>query len=236
MTDVAKARQVYTIDALQPNPQRAVVLFSGGMDSTTLLALACWEYREVHPLSFQYGQRHQVELWHAQRIAGDAGLPWRWVDLAGLADLWEGAPLMRNAPDTLPTRRRPEEIAAAGASPAIVPGRNMIFISYGVALAAALGGGDVLIGCNADDAAGFPDCGLDFLAAARSAAQHGSGVRLRAPLVKMTKPQIVAMGRNLGVDFSRTWSCYRPVSNTPCGQCDACSLRAGALEGARVWP
>jgi 7-cyano-7-deazaguanine synthase len=212
---------------------RAVVLFSGGMDSTTLLALACWTYREVHPLAFQYGQRHQIELSFAQDIVRSAGLPWRWVEI----DLsqWSSGPLLKAAPDTLPTHRTPDVIREAGASPAIVPGRNLLFVAYGIALAASLGGADVLIGCNADDAAGFPDCRLPTIGGLATAAREGAGCDVRAPFAKMTKAQIVAMGRNLGVDYAKTWSCYRPSGWQPCGQCDACSMRATAEREAHVW-
>jgi 7-cyano-7-deazaguanine synthase len=213
---------------------RAVVLFSGGMDSTTLLALACWTYREVHPLAFQYGQRHQIELLYAQRIVAAAGLPWRWVEIDGAT--WPDAPLLRQSADDLATGRTPEAIRGGGDSSAIVPARNLLFLGYGIALAASLGGGDVLIGCNADDAAGFPDCRVATLAGMAQAARDGAGCNVVAPFARLTKSQIVALGRNLGVDYTRTWSCYRPSGHQPCGQCDACALRAAAEREAGIWP
>jgi 7-cyano-7-deazaguanine synthase len=214
---------------------RAVVLFSGGMDSTTLLALACWTYREVHPLAFQYGQRHQIELVYAQRIVAAAGLPWRWVEIDSTTWSTESA-LLARSPDRLPVGRGPAAIQHGGESPAIVPARNLLFLGYGIALAASLGGADVLIGCNADDASGFPDCRVETLSAMATAAREGARCNVVAPFARLAKSQIVALGQNLGVDYARTWSCYRPSGSEPCGGCDACALRAAAEREAGIWP
>lgn len=215
--------------------ERAVVLFSGGVDSTTLLALARWEYRDVRAVTFTYGQHHAIELDCAHRIAHAAGVPY---ELVGI-DLpwWKESALLTGAVEQ---GRSSDEIRMGGVPRAFLPGRNLVFLTFAFSYAAMLGGADVLIGATIADVAGFPDCREAFLEGmnrvAPTAFEHGTTVRLRAPFARMTKGQVMALGRNLGVDFSRTWSCYDPVGGEPCRRCDACVVRAEGEREMALWP
>jgi 7-cyano-7-deazaguanine synthase len=211
-------------------PARAVVLLSGGLDSTTVLALVREQGFDAYALSFRYGQRHAAELDAAARIADALGAAEHLVLDLGL-DAIGGSAL--TADIAVPKGRAPE--AMAGDIPVTyVPARNTIFLAYGLAWAEVLGADDIFIGVNALDYSGYPDCRPDFIAAfeamARLATRTGvegtSKVRIQTPLIAMTKAEIIKTGEALGVDYALTVSCYDPgEAGRACGQCDACRLR-----------
>jgi 7-cyano-7-deazaguanine synthase len=216
----------------------AICLVSGGMDSAVALAEARAAGRECHALSFDYGQRHRVELEAAARVAASLGaIEHRLVriDLSALG----GSAL--TADIAVPKGRNPDEIGR-GVPLTYVPARNTTFLSVALGWAETLGGREIWIGVNALDSSGYPDCRPEFLAAfealARVAtaagAQRGESFAIRAPLVAMSKAEIVRRGLELGVDFALTHTCYDPVSSEgsvlACGRCDACLLR---LKGFR---
>ena len=210
----------------------AVVLLSGGMDSAVTLAIARAEGFTVHALTFDYGQRHAVEVNAACAVAATAGVVSHrlvQIDLAqfggsALTDPGIGVPLHDSA----------DEISD-GIPATYVPARNTIFLSYALALAETAGARDVFIGVNAQDRGGYPDCRPEYLEAFERMAGLATAagpVRIHAPLSGMTKTWIVRKGIELGVDFSLTLSCYDPSYGTPCGRCDACLLRDRAFAEA----
>ncbi len=202
--------------------RRAVVLLSGGVDSATVLALAARDGFEVHALSFDYGQRHRVELDAARRL----GVHYAVVQHVVIdidPTVFGGAVLTGGD-----RRFGPEESPAT-----YVPARNTLFLSYAVAWAEALGARDVFLGPNADDARGYPDCREPYLRAfervAELGTQAGAGLTLHAPLVCRSKQEVVELARSFNVPLELTWSCYFPTSaGDPCGGCDACRLRSAA--------
>lgn len=217
-------------------PSRAVVLLSGGLDSATCLLIALGEATEVFALSFDYGQRHGVELDRARRLAERYGAAaHRIVRL----DLPAGS-------SALTDRSRDVPRHALGAEPipaTYVPGRNTLFLAHAVAWGETIGAGDIYIGANALDYSGYPDCRPEFLEAFERTANLGTkaGVqgaltfRIRAPLLRLTKGDIVARASALGLDFSLTSSCYDPTpAGRPCGACDSCLLRAKGFRMARL--
>jgi 7-cyano-7-deazaguanine synthase len=207
----------------------AVVLVSGGIDSTVLLALSCWSYDRVVGLHVTYGQRALPnELDAARSICRAGGIELRCVTVDPA--LWKQVPLC--GADGLPLDRNPTAIRDGGIPRSFVPGRNVVFLAHGIALAGILGGATVLFGATATDASGYPDCGADFvraMAAVSLTALPEQPTTVRAPLLWLAKRQVVALGRSLAVDFDATWSCYSPVRLGACGRCDACVLRAEAL-------
>ena len=215
--------------------KKAVVLLSGGMDSATALALAVREGFECHALSVNYGQRHQAELAAAQRLAAMLGARQHRVIALDLK-AFGGSAL------TDPSIDVPNEGAADGIPVTYVPARNTIFLSLALAWAEVLGANAIFIGANAVDYSGYPDCRPDYLRAyeamanlATRAAVEGSRLVLHAPLVLMTKAQIILAGIEAGVDFSLTVSCYQAdASDGACGACDACRIRRAGFAAARV--
>ncbi|MCS6913429.1 MAG: 7-cyano-7-deazaguanine synthase QueC [Myxococcales bacterium] len=209
---------------------RAVVLLSGGLDSTTTLALARSQGFEVHALTFRYGQRHQVELEAARAVAAHLGVARHWILPLELRALG-GSALTTEA--EVP-KGRSEAERAAGIPVTYVPARNTIFLSLALALAEVVDARDIFIGISAVDSSGYPDCRPEFLAAfqrlahlaTRAAVEGGRPVTLQAPLLHLSKAQIIQRGLALGVDYGLTRSCYDPtVSGAACGACDACLLR-----------
>ena len=225
-----------------PDPAtRAVVLLSGGLDSATALAIAQREGRECVALSFDYAQRHRVELAAAGRVAEAAGVE-RHVVLALDLRAMGGSALTA---DIEVPKDRPEgdlDAAARGEDIPVtyVPGRNLIFLSCACALAEASHCGEVWIGVNAIDYSGYPDCRPAFIEAFERAAGlatrvgvEGHPVRIRTPLAEMTKADIIRTASDLGVDLGLTYSCYDPQEGgLPCGRCDACALRARGFRNA----
>lgn len=203
---------------------RAVVLLSGGLDSATVLALARRDGREVLALSFRYGQRHERELELAARLATDASAEHLVVDLDG--GLFSGSALTDRSIDV-----PHDEAAEEGIPVTYVPARNLVMLSMAVAIAESRGAEEVWIGANAVDYSGYPDCRPEFLSAFERAARLGTragvesnGISIVAPLVHLTKAEIIRSGLEAGVDYSKTWSCYEGRARA-CGRCDSCLLR-----------
>ena len=205
---------------------KAVVLLSGGLDSATCLAIARERGFECHCLNFLYGQRHAYESGCALRIARDLGAAdYRTVQVE--VGLFKGSALTDDI-----------EVPKGGADHGIpvtyVPARNTVFLSYALAWAESLGAEAIFIGVNALDYSGYPDCRPEYVEAfqrmadlATKAGVEGRGPRIEAPLIAMTKAEIIREGVRLGVDYSTTFSCYDPqAGDEPCGLCDSCRLRA----------
>jgi 7-cyano-7-deazaguanine synthase len=206
---------------------KAVVLLSGGLDSTTVLAMASAEGFECYALSFRYGQRHGVELAAASRVAAAFGAQHAIVDI----DLTMfGGSALTDASIAVPRHRADTtEIPVT-----YVPARNTIFLSFALAWAETLGAGDIFIGVSAIDYSGYPDCRPEYIAAyermanlATKAAVTGErAVRIHTPLVSLSKAETIQRGLALGVDYGMTHSCYDPdPAGVPCGTCDSCVLR-----------
>ena len=213
-----------------PNsPPRAIVLLSGGMDSAVCLAIARSLGFECHALSFQYGQRHASELDAAGAVARALGVAeHRLVDIDLRA--FGGSALTDDI--DVPADRTPAEIGR-DIPLTYVPARNTVFLSYALAHAEVIGARDIYIGVNAVDFSGYPDCRPAFIAAFQATARLGTrltDLTIRAPLLRMTKAEIVARGQSLGVDFGVTRTCYDPDDDgRGCGRCDACRLRLTAF-------
>jgi len=210
--------------------RRAVVLVSGGLDSATVLAIARDDGFQPYALSFDYGQKHRFELEAARRIC-EANRVARHVVYR--LDPWalESSALTSNVP--VPKDRSDDEMAA-GIPITYVPARNTIFLAVALGWAEMLDAGDLFIGVNAVDYSGYPDCRGEFIAAFEKLASLAtkSGVegttrwRVHAPLISLSKAEIITRGTGLGVDYALTHSCYDPdESGRPCGHCDACQLR-----------
>ena len=210
--------------------RRAVVLLSGGLDSATVLAMARSEGYEPYAISFRYGQRHAVELAAAERVAQSQGVA-RHVTIDLDLRKFGGSALTGDL--AVPKHATADEIGSQ-IPVTYVPARNTIFLSLALAFAETIDCGDIFLGVNALDYSGYPDCRPEYLAAyeamanlATKAAVEGRWrVKLHAPLVHLTKAQIIARGLALGVDYSLTSSCYDPSPDgAACGHCDSCLLR-----------
>tara|TARA_B100000959_G_scaffold273726_1_gene324597 strand:- start:2341 stop:3000 length:660 start_codon:yes stop_codon:yes gene_type:complete len=207
----------------------AVVLLSGGLDSATVLAIANDSGFDCHALSFEYGQRHNIELDCAKKVAKALGVASHIVSNIDLS-VWGGSALTGDI-DV------PKEGAENGIPITYVPARNTIFLSHALGFAEAIGARDIFIGVNAVDYSGYPDCRGKFLDAfqemanlATKAGVEGDPFSIHAPLLEMTKVEIIRRGLALGVDYSMTQSCYDPTSDgKPCMCCDACRLRGAAF-------
>jgi len=222
-------------------PPSAVLLLSGGLDSTTLLALATREGYAVHAMSFRYGQRHAHELTAARAVATKYGVA-RHVVVEIDLRVFGGSALTA---DIDVPKDRDAAAMSTGVPITYVPARNTIFLSYALAWAEVLGARDIFIGVNALDYSGYPDCRPEYIAEferlaklATRAGVEGDSVRIRAPLLHLTKREIIDLGTSLGVDYSLTTSCYDPdESGAACGHCDACQLRLkGFIDGGRSDP
>jgi len=210
--------------------QKAVILLSGGLDSATVLAIAKAEGYELYALSFSYGQRHAWELEAARRVAASIGVAEHRIAEIDLR-AFGGSAL--TADIDVPKGRAPEEMSH-GIPITYVPARNTIFLGYALAWAEVLGAGDIFLGVNALDYSGYPDCRPEYIAAfekmanlaTKAGVEGRQELKIRTPLIAMTKAQIIATGIELGVDYALTSSCYDPSSSgAPCGQCDSCLLR-----------
>src|SRR5688500_16830526 len=220
----------------------AILLLSGGLDSTTMLALATSERYEVHALTFRYGQRHEHEVEAARRIASRYRVA-RHVVMDIDLRAFGGSALTGSAP--IP-KDRSDATIASGIPVTYVPARNTIFLSFALAWAEVLGARDIFIGVNAIDYSGYPDCRPEYLAAfeqlatlaTRSGVEGEGAVRVRAPLLHLSKREIIELGATLGVDYSATTTCYDPdATGAACGRCDACILRLrGFAEGGLADP
>ena len=210
--------------------KRAVVLLSGGLDSSTVLAIAKQEGFEVYALSFDYGQHHSIELEAARRVALDLGARQHVVAKIDLR-VFGGSALTSDIP--VPKGRSVEEMG--GDIPiTYVPARNTVFLSFALAWAEVLKTGHIFIGVNALDYSGYPDCRPEFIAAFETLANLATktGVEkttcceIHTPLIALSKKEIIERGLALGVDYAMTSSCYDPTDDgAGCGQCDSCLLR-----------
>jgi len=220
---------------IMPDAARAIVLVSGGLDSATTLAIAKRDGFALYALSFRYGQRHAIEVAAAREVCRRIGVTEHAIVDIDLRFVG-GSALTDDLP--VPKGRSAGEMAH-GIPVTYVPARNTIFLSYALAWAEVLGAGDVFLGVNALDYSGYPDCREEYLAAfermanlaTRASVEGGTRFRIRAPLVSLSKREIIATGLGLGVDYGMTRSCYDPdPDGAACGQCDSCALR---LKGFR---
>lgn len=231
-------------DSFSPSstPKKAVVLLSGGLDSATVLAMATAQGYACHALSFRYGQRHAVELERAKAIAQIQGAVEHKIAEIDLR-LFGGSAL---TDDIAVPKSRAVADMESGIPITYVPARNTVFLSFALAYAEVIGAYDIFIGVNVLDYSGYPDCRPAFIRAYEDMANlataqgvEGRGrITIHTPIMQMNKAQIIAQGLKLGVDYSQTLSCYDPSeTGAPCGQCDACILRAkgfkeaGAVDG-----
>jgi 7-cyano-7-deazaguanine synthase len=219
--------------------KKAVILLSGGLDSTTALAVAKVQGYQPYALSFRYGQRHLAELDAASRVAKTLGVK---EHLIAQIDLrrFGGSALTSDL-------QVPKGRAAAAMAEAIpvtyVPARNTVFLSFALAWAEVLGASDIFIGVNALDYSGYPDCRPEYIQAyeqmanlaTKAAVEGRQKLRIQAPLIHLSKGEIIRKGLELGVDYALTSSCYDPSpAGQPCGQCDSCLLRAKGFAEAGI--
>ena len=219
--------------------KKAVVLLSGGLDSTTMMAIARAHGYEIYCLSFRYGQRHAMELEAARRVAGAFNAKEHMIMDMDLAKIG-GSALTGDI--EVPKGRNEGEMK--GEIPVTyVPARNTIFLSYALAWAEVLGASDIFIGVNAIDYSGYPDCRPEYIEAfermanlaTRAGVEGKTRVRIRTPLIHMTKAGIIRKGVELGVDYGMTHSCYDPSpEGMPCGRCDSCLLRKKGFTEAGI--
>jgi len=219
--------------------KKAIVLFSGGLDSTTVIAIAREQQFQLYALSFSYGQRHSVELDAAKRIAADMA-----VSQHVIADIdlttFGGSAL--TADIDVPKHQIATDMTD-GIPITYVPARNTIFLSFALAWAEVLGAQDIFIGVSSVDYSGYPDCRPEFISAfqqmanlATAAGVEGSQqITIHAPLSELSKAQTIALGTKLGVDYGQTLSCYDPEANgAACGYCDSCQLRKKGFNEAGI--
>ena len=216
----------------------AVVLVSGGLDSTTTLAMARADGFDCYALTIDYGQRHRRELEAAARIAAALGVSRHLIMPLDLR-CFGGSALTADIP--VPTSRDPKEMTDIPVT--YVPARNTIFLALALAWAETVGAEDIFIGVNALDYSGYPDCRPEYIEAfehlanlaTKAGVEERSRFRVRMPLVALGKADIVRHAAKLGVDFAMTWSCYAPrADDRPCGVCDSCILRAKGFAEAGV--
>lgn len=209
-----------------------VVLLSGGLDSTTCLGIAEAEGYDVTALSFDYNQRHQVELEAARQVAAFYGVRKHFVFNVGLFREIGGSALTDDI--AVPSAGQSEGIPVT-----YVPARNLVFLSYALGVAERTGAEDIFIGVNAVDYSGYPDCRPEFIEAfqrtadlAVKAGVEGAHYKVHAPLVRLSKAEIVRLGASLGAPLHLTHSCYAPTGSLACGACDSCALRRAGFEQA----
>jgi 7-cyano-7-deazaguanine synthase len=218
--------------------KRAVVLLSGGVDSTTTLAIAIAEGYEAYALSFDYGQRHQIEIKAARRVANSLGVKEHRVAKIDMR-IFGGSALTDDL--DVPKKRSKTEIAH-GIPITYVPARNTIFLAYALAWAEVIPTGYIFLGVNAIDYSGYPDCRPEFIEAFETLANlgtktgvEGARFRVHAPLVKFSKAEIIRKASQLNVDLSLTHSCYDPSpEGLACGECDSCLLRLKGFRAAGI--
>jgi 7-cyano-7-deazaguanine synthase len=214
--------------------KRAIVLLSGGLDSATVLAIARSRNYECYALSIDYGQRHRAELDAARRIAAALGAHEHRtmrVDLAGI-----GGSALTDATVAVP------EALAPGIPVTYVPARNTLFLSLALGWAEVIGAADIFVGVNVIDFSGYPDCRPAFIQAFEQLAQvatkagvEGGRFQIHAPLIQMSKADIIRAGSSLGVDFGATVSCYQATADgRACAKCDSCRLRAAGFAAANI--
>jgi 7-cyano-7-deazaguanine synthase len=219
--------------------KKAVVLSSGGVDSTTAMAIAKSEGYEVYSLSFRYGQRHAAELKAAERVADALGARDHLVIDTDLKKIGGSA----LTDDIEVPKGRDEGEMQKEIPVTYVPARNTIFLSYALAWAEVLGASDIFIGVNAIDYSGYPDCRPEYIEAfermanlaTKAGVEGETELKIRTPLIRMTKAEIIRKGLELGVDYGMTHSCYDPTPDgKACGQCDSCILRKKGFREAGI--
>jgi len=214
--------------------KKAVILVSGGLDSTTALAIARSEGYDCYTMSFDYGQRHRVELFAAERTAKAMGAVAHKVINLDLRTI--GGSALTDESIAVP------EHETAGIPITYVPARNTVFLSIALGWAEVLGAEDIFIGVNAVDFSGYPDCRPEYIAAfekmanlATRAGAEGGHLKIRTPLIDLSKGDIIKLGMSLGVDYSLTVSCYQANDKgEACGKCDSCRLRKSGFEQAGI--
>lgn len=220
------------------NKKRAVVLLSGGLDSATVLAIATDLGYECYCLSFNYGQRHMIENQAAEKVAialNAKELKFAKIDLRAFGGSALTADI--DVPKSSSSTTAENEIPIT-----YVPARNIIFLSYALGYAEVLGASDIFLGVNAVDYSGYPDCRPEFIEAFTKMAEvgtkagvEGNPFKIHAPIIKMTKREIIQTGSKLGVDYSLTHSCYAPTeTGLACGECDSCVLRKAGFKDAGI--
>ena len=210
------------------------MLVSGGLDSATVLAIARARGHTCHALSFDYGQRHRVELIAARRVATAQGVVQHRVLAMPIGEFGHSA--LTDPAIDVPVQ------PSAGIPVTYVPARNTVFLAFALGFAEVIGARDIYIGVNAIDYSGYPDCRPEFIAAfervaklATRAGVEGGGFRIHAPLIELTKAEIIRQGSTLGVDYGSTVSCYQPdETGRACGRCDSCRLRRAGFEEAGI--
>ncbi|MEO5355887.1 MAG: 7-cyano-7-deazaguanine synthase QueC [Nitrospirae bacterium YQR-1] len=217
--------------------KKAVVLLSGGVDSSTTLAVAISEGYDVHALSFDYGQRHRIELLFSKRIAALFNVKKHTVLSFDMREIG-GSALTSDIAVPKGTHTGSETIPVT-----YVPARNTIFLSFALAMSEAVGAADIFIGANSVDYSGYPDCRPQYLRAfeamanlaTKAGVEHTSVFKIHAPLLHLTKSEIIQLGASLGVDFALTLSCYDPsAEGSPCGDCQSCIIRAKGFKEAAL--
>jgi 7-cyano-7-deazaguanine synthase len=219
------------------DPRKAIVLSSGGIDSTTAMAIARHEGYEIYSLTFDYGQRHRIEVDAARRVAGALGAKEHLVIHTELGKIGGSA---LTADIEVPKGRTGDEMRQS-IPVTYVPARNTLFLSYALAWAEVLGASDIFIGVNAIDYSGYPDCRPEYIEAfermanlaTKAAVEGKTHLRIRTPLIDLTKAEIIKKGISLGVDYSLTHSCYDPSEDgAACGECDSCLMRRKGFNDA----
>jgi len=219
--------------------KKAVILSSGGIDSTTVMAIAKKEGYEIYSLSFNYGQRHVIELEAAKRVARSLGAKEHMVIHVDLGKI--GGSALTDEIEV--PKARSEEEMKKGIPVTYVPARNTIFLSFALAWAEVLEASDIFIGVNAIDYSGYPDCRSEYITAfeymanlaLKATVEGNMRVKIHTPLIHMTKAEIIRKGLELGVDYGLTHSCYDPSpEGKACGQCDSCLLRKKGFKEAGI--
>ena len=210
---------------------KAIVLLSGGLDSTTCLAKACSEGYTTYALSFNYKQRHIVELEAAKKIASQYKVKEHYIVDISLPSIYTSS--LTNEDINVPDYKKQESIPNT-----YVPGRNTLFLSYAMSLAESIQAESIWIGCSSIDYSGCPDCRPDYIKAFQQLIGlaipngiNGKKLTIQTPLITLSKAETIALGLSLGVDYSQTISCYKATKENPaCGQCDSCVLRNKGFE------
>eukprot|EP01111_Echinosteliopsis_oligospora_P017154 TRINITY_DN7343_c0_g1_i1.p1 TRINITY_DN7343_c0_g1~~TRINITY_DN7343_c0_g1_i1.p1 ORF type:complete len:237 (+),score=65.26 TRINITY_DN7343_c0_g1_i1:25-735(+) len=215
--------------------KKAVILLSGGLDSTTVLAIAQSQGYECHCISFDYGQRHSVELQAAKKIASHMKAASHVVCKLDLRVFGASA---LTTDDIVVPKDRPEDELVTSIPVTYVPARNTIFLSYALALAEVSKADTIWVGVNAVDYSGYPDCRPDYInafekmgqLATKTGVEGETHLKIHAPLITMSKLEIIQAGLALGVDYGVTHSCYDPKEDVPCERCDSCLIRISAFK------